>query len=49
MKPMPMRVFVCQHCWKQRRTPCSKVCRLDRDDPNTLCFEVVDDEAMNDA
>lgn len=39
MESLPMRVFVCGFCWKQRRNPCSQVCRLDRDNPDTLCFQ----------
>ena len=40
MTPMPLEVWLCQHCTQVRKTPCAKVCRLDPDHEDTAHWDM---------
>ena len=38
MARLPLPVWQCTHCALVRNKPCARVCRLDTDHPDTVCW-----------
>ncbi|QDK02858.1 hypothetical protein SEA_SQUIDDLY_104 [Gordonia phage Squiddly] len=45
LEPLPLTVWQCTHCTLIRNKPCARVCRLDVDHPNTVCWDQANDRA----